>query len=121
MTAKRKMSMAPAPTRAEFDALQSRIEDLEDALLLRAAEARGPTGDGLDADQMRRLVRGENPLRVWREKRRLTVRALARKAEVDPAYLSQIETGKKPGSVRALASLARALRIDLDDLAPKLT
>jgi len=37
---------------------------------------------------------------------------------VDPAYLSQIETGKKPGSVRALASLARALRIDLDDLAP---
>lgn len=116
MTAKRKT--IPAPTRAEFEALQARIEDLEDAILIRAAETRGATSDGLGSDQMRRLVRGESPLRVWRERRRLTVRGLARKAEVDPAYLSQIETGKKPGSVRALAALARALNVDLDDLVP---
>jgi transcriptional regulator with XRE-family HTH domain len=31
-------------------------------------------------------------------------------------YLSQIENGKKRGSVRALAALAKALRVDIEDL-----
>jgi len=114
MTVRRKT--IARPTRAEFEALQARIEDLEDVLLLRMAEARGPTKDGLDAQKMRRLIAGESPLRIWREKRRLSVRGLARKAAVDPAYLSQIENGRKPGSVRALDALARALDVDLEDI-----
>jgi transcriptional regulator with XRE-family HTH domain len=32
--------------------------------------------------------------------------------------LSQIETGKKPGSFDAMAKLARALGVDMEDLAP---
>lgn len=106
------------PTRAEYNALVSRVEDLEDALVLRAAGARGPTTDGLPAALVQRMLAGEHPVRVWRAHRRLTARALAAKAKVDPAYLSQIETGKKPGSVKALKALARALSVDFEDVTP---
>jgi transcriptional regulator with XRE-family HTH domain len=36
--------------------------------------------------------------------------------ELSAAYLSQIETGKKPGSFEAMAKLARTLGVDLEDL-----
>jgi len=32
--------------------------------------------------------------------------------------LSEIETGKKPGSVAALQRIARILRVEIDDLVP---
>ena len=43
--------------------------------------------------------------------------ALAASAGVAPSYLTEIETHKKPGSFDALAKLAAALRISLDDIA----
>lgn len=57
-------------------------------------------------------------VREWRSRRGLSARALAARAGVDPGYLSQIETGRKPGSVRALRALAGALGVPLDALAP---
>jgi len=107
---------ARGPTRAEYEALVDRVEDLEDVLLLRAAAARGPTADALPIELVERLLAGESPVRIWREQRGLSARALAAKAGVDPAYLSQIETGRKPGSVRALKKLAAALAVDLEDV-----
>lgn len=105
------------PSQAEFELLQARVEMIEDTLLLRAAEARGPGEDALAVEMVERLLAGESPVRVWREHRAMTARALAAAADVDPAYLSQIETGKKPGSIKTLRALARALAVDLDDLA----
>ncbi len=64
-----------------------------------------------------RLVNGESPIAVWREHRGLTQQALAKSAGITKSYLSQIESGRRPGSVRVLKSLARALRLDVDDLA----
>lgn len=66
---------------------------------------------------VRRLVGGENPVRVWRAYRGMTARALAEKAQISPAFLSEIETGRKEGSVSVLKRLAEALQVDLDDLA----
>ena len=57
------------------------------------------------------------PVRVWRQHRGLTREGLAAAAGIAPSYLTEIETGKKPGSFRALARLAAALRISLDDIA----
>ena len=56
------------------------------------------------------------PVRVWREHRGLSGRALAARAGISAAYLRQIETGKKPGSFDAMAKLARALDVDMEDL-----
>ncbi len=65
---------------------------------------------------VQRLVMGEQPVKVWREYRGLTQAALARAARITPAYLSQIETGVREGSVRVLTALARALQVDVEDL-----
>jgi len=74
--------------------------------------------DALPADVAHRIADGDNPVRVWREHRGHKAVALARMAGISPAYLSEIETGKKEGTFRTMAALARHLEISLDDLAP---
>lgn len=64
-----------------------------------------------------RLMAGDHPVKVFREHRGLTQKRLAAAAGVDAAYLSQIETGHRRGSIETLQKLARALNVDLDDLA----
>ncbi len=63
-----------------------------------------------------RMLGGENLVRVWREYRGLSVKALAEAANIAPAYLSQLETGKREGTVKTLSSLAAALNVKMDDL-----
>jgi transcriptional regulator with XRE-family HTH domain len=43
--------------------------------------------------------------------------ALAAAAGVSPGCLTEIETGRKPGSFDALAKIIKALAISLDDIA----
>ncbi|HEY4345458.1 MAG TPA: helix-turn-helix transcriptional regulator [Parvibaculum sp.] len=74
--------------------------------------------DGVPATVAHRIADGENPVRVWRESRGLKAVALARAAGISPAYLSEIETGKKDGTFRTMAAIARVLSVSLDDLAP---
>jgi len=50
--------------------------------------------------------------------RGLSAHDLAKIAVLAPSYLSEIETGKKPGSFDAMARLARVLRVAMEDLAP---
>ncbi len=68
---------------------------------------------------VKRLVLGEQPVKVWREYRGLTQAALARAANITAAYLSQIETGARKGGVRVLIALARTLDVDVEDLVPQ--
>ena len=96
--------------RAEYDALTERLEDLED--ILGAMQARG--GQPMPLDWAKRIMEGENAVRVWREFRGLSLRALAAKAGVSAGYLSEIEVGKKPGSVEAYKALAEALDTSVD-------
>ncbi|HKO08019.1 MAG TPA: helix-turn-helix transcriptional regulator [Alphaproteobacteria bacterium] len=63
-----------------------------------------------------RLLDGESPVRVWREKRGLSQRALAAAAGVSPSHLAEIETGRKPGSKNALLAIAAVLEILLEEL-----
>lgn len=97
-------------SRAEYDALTERLEDLED--ILAAMQARG--GHSMPLEWAKRIMEGENAVRVWREFRGLSLRALATKAGVSAGYLSEIETGKKPGSVDAYKALAEALDTSVD-------
>lgn len=87
---------------------------------IRAAEARVAAGadEYVPIEITKRLMAGTVPVRVWREHRGLSARALAAQAGISAAYLSQIETRKKPGSFDAMAKLARALGVDLEDLEP---
>lgn len=111
-------------TRAEYEALIERIEDAQDLAAAAAENTRvrmlgqHAYDDHLPIELVNRLLDGESPLRVWREHRGIGLRELAKTAEIGAAYLSEIETGKKPGSLDAMAKVARALKISLDDLVP---
>jgi hypothetical protein len=86
--------------RGDYDALMRQVEDAVDAAQLREAEARVAAGEDeyVPIELTRRLIAGEAPVRVWRENQGLSARALTDRAGISAAYLSQIETGKKPGS-----------------------
>jgi len=70
------------------------------------------------ADPLPDLGSPQGPLRVWRAHRGLSLCALAATAGISAAMLSEMETGKKEGSVRTLLVLARVLDVDTDDLVP---
>jgi hypothetical protein len=106
--------------RADYQALLEALEDGADVALLREAEAAVRRGESelLPIEMVERLLAGENPVRVWRTHRGMTGHDLARLAKLAPSYLSEIETGKKPGSFDAMARLARALGVVMEDLVP---
>lgn len=110
-------------TRAEYETLLDRLEDAEDMARLDRLEARlaadpeEALADYPPVELVKRLSAGEHPIRVWRAHRGMTREALAAAAGVAPSYLSEIETRRKPGSFAAIAKLAAALRVSLDDIA----
>lgn len=64
-----------------------------------------------------RLLVGENAVRVYRGYHGITQKQLAETIGVKAGYLSQIEKGRRTGSVEILAAIAEALRVDVDALA----
>ena len=102
--------------REEYDALRAAVDDdAMDAAIIQRVLA-DPDQTWASADLVRRIAGGEHPVRVWRTHRGMTARALAAAAGLPGSYLSAIEQGKKPGSVKALTHLATALDVALDDL-----
>ena len=106
---------------ADLQAALDEAEDANDALLVRLADIEFAASGGEAAVPLalvKRLSEGENPIRVWREYRGLSLRAIADAAGVSHALVSEIENGKKDGSIRTLVALARALSVDISDLLP---
>ncbi|MBB5751793.1 helix-turn-helix domain-containing protein [Prosthecomicrobium pneumaticum] len=103
----------------EYERLVEAAEDLADLRAVREFEKRLAAGDEelVSSETVDRLLRGENRIRVWRESRGLAAGALAKAAGITQAYLSQLEAGKRDGSVDVLKRIALALRLSLGDIA----
>ncbi len=103
---------------ADYQRLVSASEDAADRLAVADFRRRLAAGEEeLVPDAVAgRLLAGDNPVRVWREYRGLTISALAAKAGIGQPYLSEIETGKKDGGINTMKKLAAALGVSLDDL-----
>ena len=102
----------------EYEALIERLEwleDLRDSKTFAEKLARGEE-EAIPVEVVERLVDGESPVKVWREHRGLTQEDLGEQVGLSGSYLSQIESGKREGTVRVYAALARALGVDVDDL-----
>ncbi len=99
---------------ADYLRLVEAMEMLEDIVAFDAALA--SEEETVPHRVVKRLVEGENPVRVWREHSGWTQQQLAEQAGIKTAYLSQIEGGKRTGSARVLAALARALGVEIEDL-----
>ncbi|MFA5123371.1 helix-turn-helix domain-containing protein [Zavarzinia sp.] len=103
----------------DYRRLIEAAEDAEDRATIARYRDRLATGEeeALPATMVKHLIEGESPLRVWREHRGLSARALAEKAGLSQAYVSQIEGGRREGSIAAFKALATALDVTIDDIA----
>lgn len=100
----------------------------------RMRDLHGDFHDGVEAQEIKRkIVSGEeetipsdvvdkllegpdSKLKVWREYRGFTLQTLAKAANCSPVYISEIESGRKDGSIKRMRALSMALQVDLDDL-----
>jgi DNA-binding XRE family transcriptional regulator len=106
---------AAAPAEFVLLPVNELAEIIEDAAA-QAAYERTRDEETVPLALVDRLLANENPVKVWREHRGLTLTALASKAGIGKGYLSQIERGTRQGPVMTMQKLAAALNVDLDDL-----
>ena len=99
-------------SRAEFEALIARNEDLEDRLAALDAN----DGSRIPHDIALVIMRGGNPVAAFRNHLGVTLRQLSQRTGVAASYLSEIERGLKPGSVATLSRIADALCTTIDSL-----
>jgi len=57
-----------------------------------------------------------HPVKAWRKYRKMTAENLAKKAGISRAYVTQIETRKRNGTIKVLSKLALALDTGIDAL-----
>ena len=104
-------------SREDYERLVEDSEMLADIAAYDAAKQALAEGEELiPMEMVNAMLDGENPVRVWRQHRGLTIAQLAEKSELSAAYVSQIETGARAGTVETLGKVAAALGVDLDDL-----
>lgn len=101
-------------SKAKYEKLLKCKDDLEDIQALKDYEVSGE--EGFPSEVLESLLDGKNPIKVYREYRGLTQLKLSKKVGVEQSYITQLESGKKKGSVRVLKKISVALDLDLDDL-----
>ncbi len=122
-----------ADLEANMQALQARVDALEEELKELQRESESESGQAEEAPRMaaraftrkkeavpsevrEKLRKGENPLRVYREHRHLTGQQLAEKIGVSQAYISQLETDRRAGTTEVMKKIANVLNVSLDRL-----
>jgi DNA-binding XRE family transcriptional regulator len=90
------------------------LEDIEDAESVE--KALRSTKERFPLEIVHSIALGENPIKVFREYRKLTQTELANKSKVSKQYISQIESTERKGSIKVLKAIAKSLNVDLDDL-----
>ena len=103
---------------SEYEKLREALEDSEDIKdietnLKAIQEGKELTVPG---EVTFAILAGTNPIRAWREYKRIKMIELAGKVGISSAYLSQIENGKRNPTIDTLKSIAKELKIDIDML-----
>ncbi len=107
-------------SRADFEALTEMLEDAADieALLQAKAAIERREDELIPLELSKAILAGTNPVLAFRGYRGLSQQTLAREAGISASYLSEIENGRKPGSLDAMMRLAGVLRVPLEALLP---
>ena len=102
----------------EYQALREELEELQDIRDFDETMDRFREGkeEAIPAEFVYRMVRGESSIKVWREYREWTEKALAEAVGIDESHLAQIETGEIDPSAKTVKRIAEALKVDMDDL-----
>lgn len=76
-----------------------------------------PQDNSLPDDILNALsARQDHPVKIIRNFRGMTQAELAESSGISRPYLTEIETGKKDGSIRAIKALANALDVSISAL-----
>ena len=105
--------------RREYELLAAKASEAEeDAGTARiVADARKEIAGGgplLPKAVVDRLANGQNPVRILREWRDITQMHLSFKTNLSQGYISDIENGRRVGTVAALRLIANVLDVPLD-------
>ncbi|OSM06745.1 helix-turn-helix domain-containing protein [Magnetofaba australis] len=98
----------------EYERMVEALEEKADIQAYDEAMARDE--EYFPAEVIDRIVDGENPIRVYREYRGLTLDQLAQQCGLSKPYLSQLENGKRSGVEAKLKKIAPALGVEPDML-----
>jgi DNA-binding XRE family transcriptional regulator len=103
---------------AEYERLIEAAEDLRDSAIAERSRREIETGEAelLTHAEVKEMLAAKTPLAFWRKKRGMTQAELANATGVAQGFLSEIESGQKPGTAATLKKIADALRITVDDL-----
>jgi len=99
---------------ADYQALLDKAERHDDIIAFDSAVASDE--ESIPSSVVSRLVNGDNKIKVWREYRKITQAVLAEHIDLAQAYIGQLETGKRIGSVNVLKAIADVLSVEIDDL-----
>ncbi|MFP4549097.1 MAG: helix-turn-helix domain-containing protein [Fidelibacterota bacterium] len=101
---------------SEYEKIQEILEDAEDIQAIENFEKKRQAGEEslIPGEIVFAIMDGKNPIRAWREHKKLKISALAEKANISAAYLSQIETGKRNPTIDTLKTIAKALDTNVD-------
>lgn len=99
-----------------MDAQMAALEDAHDAATIEEFYRRLVAGEEetFPAEVVDRLLSGENPVRVLRSYRGMTLQQVADACGVTNAHISQIEKSKRSMSTDLLKRMAEALRVDAE-------
>ena len=91
------------------------LEDIRDYDAAKAAIERGEE-ELIPSEVVFAILDGGNPIKVWREFRDMSQQQLAEIAGISKPYLSQIENDKRRGTTEVITTIAKALKISVDEL-----
>lgn len=101
----------------QYRRMAAALEDAADVAAIARAWDEDATGETVPGEVVNAILDGASALRAWRLYRGLTLDVLAERIGVSKGYLSQIEKGRKPGTLGVFCRLADALGVPIDDLA----
>jgi DNA-binding XRE family transcriptional regulator len=91
------------------------IEALEDQIDIKAIdEFHSGNGETFSLELVQKLANGENPIKLFRELRKISQTDFAKKAGISRQYLNQLENGTRKGSAKILKKIANLLDIEID-------
>ncbi|MEW6235128.1 MAG: helix-turn-helix transcriptional regulator [Candidatus Omnitrophota bacterium] len=94
------------------------LQDIRDYDAAKAALERGEE-ELIPGEVAFSILKGDNPIKTWREYRGWTQKQLAKAAGISVPYLSQIENRKRTGAAEVLKEIAKVLKITMDDIIPQ--
>lgn len=100
----------------EYQKLQEAMEDAEDINAIEANLKAMQEGRevAVPGEVTFAILDGVSPIRAWREHKQIKMNELAKKVGISPAYLSQIENGKRNPTIDTLKAIAKELNLEVE-------